>query len=773
MPSFKDRRQQKRVEWAKIFDIFQGKYTGLMFERQAAILERLSKVHQDGIRCQGLKDLECVAELLRLTKEKILNGGDGLVPSLLKYLLICRQPFLDDKDEKSVTELQSDLLAFTDALTDLLNVENQDITTHVSELCGGPKLECRPDPFIAAAPSKEGGGVDWEMYSTPSQEADADLLAIMEKTQIVPHFTKALERQDGAPAQLTILRILRRMSASTAACCQMVAGTNVTNVRNVFAALKLTRGSEGTLEIFGRAISDTKDDAHLSIIVEILWNVLERQKETKAASVLGSKDFAIHLHTLFRYLSINGHRQAERQLRNEMVIICISVAVHEPQSLDVLADIGFVDMFWRFLAHGELELEHEDVAKNVTEGASDYEFKRLGLVLVKVLCRTDRNLNLFMQAGLMDFMFMYLDYKSANPVVMSWTLRQIKGLQLQILSLLDKLIPSIQPTFSASSGNTRLLSFLRMAMEKDCGADEDGFHSANPHEEEALLLAAVECIWGAVCGGQANEATFFKNGGIFALLDLLESFSVTMKRHTLGCLLDLVENPKARHHLLEWRTNKNEQRGIGHLLIDLWEAEESKLGVPQGVNGMLLSREKPLRGIHHPQRMMKSRRTDEDSPAIGETSENLRAKIYSLFCKLGFDEFHQSLSVQHRVKLTLISKYLDFKLGEVWEEISDELDYDGIRPVSPDLECVMAAKGVVVEKAERVVAKQQDIVRRQQERNREEEVQFYEIFKQRESMKRRAEGSSNQRDNRESIAGLAGRKASARAARRSGLQKPA
>lgn len=58
-----------------------------------------------------------------------------------------------------------------------------------------------------------------------------------------------------------------------------------------------------------------------------------------------------------------------------------------------------------------------------------------------------------------------------------------------------------------------------------------------------------------------------------------------MKRHIIGCLLDLLENPKTMYHILEWRTKKDSKKGIEHLLISIWCDEEIKLGVPQGKSG--------------------------------------------------------------------------------------------------------------------------------------------------------------------------------------------
>jgi hypothetical protein len=58
---------------------------------------------------------------------------------------------------------------------------------------------------------------------------------------------------------------------------------------------------------------------------------------------------------------------------------------------------------------------------------------------------------------------------------------------------------------------------------------------------------------------------------------------------------------------------------------------------------------------------------------------------------------------------------LDFKLGEVWDEIEEELHYDGIRPVSPDVESISIARQVVRKKATQVKQKQTKVLKKELE----------------------------------------------------------
>lgn len=102
------------------------------------------------------------------------------------------------------------------------------------------------------------------------------------------------------------------------------------------------------------------------------------------------------------------------------------------------------------------------------------------------------------------------------------------------------------------------------------------YDSPNGEEKDAVLISAIECIWSSVCGIQKNEDIFFELEGIYVLLDLLESTSCNIKGHIMGCVLDLLENPKFIYLVFKWRTKHDVSKGIIQLLICLWDDEEKR-----------------------------------------------------------------------------------------------------------------------------------------------------------------------------------------------------
>lgn len=105
------------------------------------------------------------------------------------------------------------------------------------------------------------------------------------------------------------------------------------------------------------------------------------------------------------------------------------------------------------------------------------------------------------------------------------------------------------------------------------------FQSPDQEETDKVVIAAADCIWEAVAGNRANEDTFLEQNGVFFILEALEqSKSMRIQKHLLGCLLDLLENPKTRAHILEWRSDSNSSCTVASTLISLWKMEEKSLG---------------------------------------------------------------------------------------------------------------------------------------------------------------------------------------------------
>jgi hypothetical protein len=103
------------------------------------------------------------------------------------------------------------------------------------------------------------------------------------------------------------------------------------------------------------------------------------------------------------------------------------------------------------------------------------------------------------------------------------------------------------------------------------------FEHPNQMEKEHVLICAIECVWGTICGNLKHEDIFFELEGIFILLDLLESSAFKAKSHIMGCVLDLLENPKCIYLALEWRTKEDVSKGLKSHLLSVWSREEKNV----------------------------------------------------------------------------------------------------------------------------------------------------------------------------------------------------
>jgi hypothetical protein len=75
----------------------------------------------------------------------------------------------------------------------------------------------------------------------------------------------------------------------------------------------------------------------------------------------------------------------------------------------------------------------------------------------------------------------------------------------------------------------------------------------------------------------------------------------------------------------------------------------------------------------------------EPSRSVLDLIDNMRSKIYGFFCKLGFSEL-PGLHEEDFVTLCIIENFLDFKMGEIWQEIVTELDMEDVKLIAPDSE---------------------------------------------------------------------------------------
>ncbi|CAG5115816.1 unnamed protein product [Candidula unifasciata] len=250
-----------------------------------------------------------------------------------------------------------------------------------------------------------------------------------------------------------------------------------------------------------------------------------------------------------------------------------------------------------------------------------------------------------------------------------------------------------------------------------------------------LLLAAVDCTWCCIVGCFITEDYFLEKEGVFLLFDQLEVCPKSMHSSILGCLLDLCENPKTVNHILTWRGKDG--CTAAHMLCELWRQEEVEIGAKRNSQGVILDISHPLMGSYQAGVGIVPQPASYISQAIADVGENNRAKIYSLFSKIGFTDL-PGLTVTDHVSLAIIEKYLDFKLGEVWSEIIEELNAEQVKPISADLEAIEAISKAMLERAQIVKATQLELLESESNQEMLNEQEFYAEIRENHRQKEKA-----------------------------------
>ncbi|NXO06729.1 CFA69 protein, partial [Oriolus oriolus] len=292
----------------------------------------------------------------------------------------------------------------------------------------------------------------------------------------------------------------------------------------------------------------------------------------------------------------------------------------------------------------------------------------------------------------------------------STILLEIQADSLFMLSILCENDLHRKELFSCE-GIAILIPFVKMDPKK--------LYSGLGHN--CLLFSALDCLWSCVIGCPIAEDYFIEKQGIFLLLDLLALKEKNLCNIILGILVEFCDNPKTTLHMSIWRGKRDQT--AANLLIQLWREEELDLGVRRDQYGMIVDIKRPIATSFQKQQKVIPVPANCPSFAIMEISESIRAKIYSLFCKLGFENL-PGLSTTDFVTLAIIQRYIDFKVGEVLSEICAEIKEE-FRPITPDERTLNTISNMSENTGRAVVALQNEVLESQQHRNIQEGEKTY------------------------------------------------
>ncbi|GAB5568513.1 cilia- and flagella-associated protein 69 isoform X2 [Prionailurus iriomotensis] len=229
-----------------------------------------------------------------------------------------------------------------------------------------------------------------------------------------------------------------------------------------------------------------------------------------------------------------------------------------------------------------------------------------------------------------------------------------------------------------------------------------------------LLFSTLDSIWCCILGCYPLEDYFLEKEGIFLLLDLLALNQKKFCNLVLGIMVEFCDNPKTTAHVNAWRGKKDQT--AASLLIKLWRKEEKELGVKRDKHGMII-------GFQEEQKIMP---LPANCPtiAIMDVAENIRAKIYAVLGKLDFENL-PGLSAEDFVTLCIIHRYLDFKIGEIWNEIYEEIKLEKLRPVTTDKKILEAITTASENIGKMVASLQSEMIESQAHQDVQNEQKVY------------------------------------------------
>ncbi|KAF7702391.1 hypothetical protein HF521_001674 [Silurus meridionalis] len=769
-------KASRHSDLPRVINLLQDPISRSLKERHISALKRVVKRCQNGYL---LRDLSDVFQIIKICAEKSEEHPEYV--SVLRDLVhLCRIPFLKEKasDEMKYADVVMDSLS---QMGFLMRIPSDAVQ---EQICASIISLYIPDKV-----QHYGAGV-----CSTSLVYRRELVERSGLAETLLMSLALLEKQ--LPVRLQVLQALQILSKSSAVNCNLI--------------LKV----EGAQKICFHMNEPDPSGQLLFRSTEILWNLLDNGSKEEVTKQLSNMDCVMVLKETFVQHFLNGTKQYDRQLRNDLLVITTLVAENPSAPL---IESGFARQLVHYATIPELR-SNNPLTHNVklTFCNEDFEMKKLLLNLVVVLSRDLAAIQLFKESCMilalmllvrpgftesrrrespaqLDEEYMDCQANTCLLVFLDWCTQQATGTDcffgkgqgfhgrggqngrksqmrycmrlLRCMVLLNNnLINQDVCDQGAINQLTGLLRRFQESKEEEdnvsveiqsdilvtlsslCEGDmhrkelfgAEGvevtidYLKMNPAQlysglgHNRLILCTMECVWSCIVGCYISEDLFLQKEGAFLLLDFIQLSPRSMLNVAVATLLELCENPKTLLHVEAWRGDK--ELTAPALLLWLWRKEEMELGVKRNQYGQIEDMKKPLETKYQKQEPLKSIPVKSLSAAVMDVTENLRAKIYAIFCKLGFENL-QGLTAEDSITLCIVSSYLDLKAAETWDEVKAELELEGVRPLSPDADALKTISWSSEEKVKHVIELQQSIINQIEQEDLQKEKRTYEAIR--------------------------------------------
>nr|XP_047933439.1 cilia- and flagella-associated protein 69 isoform X5 [Anser cygnoides] len=710
--------------------LLEGSDSSSLEEEQLKVLKKVVKRFENGL---PLKDLAQIIDILNLCAEKV-NEQEAFIEPMCELIKLCGLPFQKKKlsDEVSYSVTVSKLIA---QLGYLMRVPSSQVRIQI--------CKCIISFYKMELPKKLLSGYQPTSANYKIQMAELGGLAETFVLSLALVENELIEK-------LWVLKALQHLSSS---------GVNCRHMLKAQAASRLCL-----------YLNDVDPSGQLVFrSSEILWNLLENTSKEEVVNQLSSLECVHALKEVFVDLLLHGFRHYDRQLRNDLLVIATLVAENPAAPM---IESGFTTLLIVLATYTEVKIPNPLLkGLKLTFSYEDFEMKKLLFNIIGILSKDPRAVQLLSENDVMPALLYYVK-PHQKPGFHEWSASQYEELQLHAIAILASVAPFLVDKYLSCQANTLLLVFLEWCMGQDIlkyaankskerddailleiQADTLFILSAvcenDAHRKELfsyegvdilipfiqmdpkklysglghnrLLFSALDCLWACVVGCYIAEDYFLEQQGVFLLLDLLALKQKNLCNIILGILVEFCDNPRTTFHISTWRGEKDQT--AANLLIQLWRQEELDLGVKRDRYGRIADVKRPIVSSFQKQQEVIPMPANSPSFAIVEISENIRAKLYLLLCKLGFEDL-PGLSAKDFVTLAIIRRYVDFKVGEVWSEVCTELKEE-FRPVASDEEALKVISEVSENIGRSVAALQTEVLESQHRQEIREEEKTY------------------------------------------------
>ncbi|XP_069852530.1 cilia- and flagella-associated protein 69 isoform X5 [Dipodomys merriami] len=672
----------KPMDLHRIITILEEKDKDDLEEKQLKYAKKMVQYYQNGL---PLRELTQIFKILNLCAIKVENQP-RFIESVYEILKLCGLPFLKKKasDEITYAEDTANSLAL---LGELMKIPSSELRIHI--------CKCIIDFYHAEPPKKHIPGYQQVSSSYKIKMAEVGGLArTMVQSMIL------LENQ--LVEKLWVLKVLQHLSTSEVNCASMLK-------------------AQAASRICAHLNDPDPSGQLLFRSSEILWNLLEKSSKEEIIQQLSNLECLLALKEAFKNLFMRGFTHYDHQLRNDLLVITTIIAQNPGAPM---IECGFTRDLILFATFNEVKSQnplvkdpffsHGNSFHGTGGRGNKFAQMRYTLRLLRAMVSLeDENINtdLCEKETIQQLIGIFKNtIKDPNEKEEAIVL-EIQSDILLILSGLCEYHIQRKEIFGTEGVN-----IILHVMKTDPKKLQSGLGY------NVLLFSTLDSIWCCILGCYPSEDYFLEKEGIFLLLDILALNQKKFCNLILGIMVEFCDNPKTAAHINAWRGKKDQT--AASLLIKLWRKEEKELGVKRDKNGKIVDTKNPLFTSFQEEQRIIPLPANCPSIAVMDVAENIRAKIYAVLGKLDFENL-PGLSAEDFVTLCIIHRYLDFKVGEIWNEIYEEIKLEKLSPVTSDrtiLESIITASQNI---GKMVVSLQSEMIESQTRQDMQNEQKVY------------------------------------------------